>query len=303
MSYAIEPHEPPCAGLVRAIAGQVDRLRAGCEGAGEAPEVFVHKARVRIKRIRAALRLLRPALGRKVYVRQNEWWRDAARGLSRARDLSARVEALTAAGPEIEAEIGGAAARRLRWEIDRERRTFDASVAIGDAAGTFGAKLAAHGIGALPRPGRCDRGMLARGLARTYRKARDAMADARDAGAPETLPEALPEAFHEWRKQTRHHALQLRLVRHVFPAVAPRVAAARDLARLLGEARDIDVLAASLPDGRASPVAAVLGRRRRALLDAACLAGAGLFERKPKRWVRSIVDAEAPPEQRSDGGA
>jgi CHAD domain-containing protein len=285
VSYGIDPNEEPSAGLVRIIGEQVDKLRDSCSDARDQPEAFVHKARVRAKRIRAALRLLRPVLGREVYARENAWWRDTARGLSRIRDMTARSEALVAIAPEIAAEIDGAVLRRLRWQFDRERRAYEADVVAEDPIGRFCGAVAGRYFDVFADLGDCSHKQLAHSLGRTYGKARDAMADAYEGDAP--------DLFHEWRKQTKYHALQLRLVRHVFPAVEPRIEAARDLAELLGAVQDIEVLVTGLSDGRNQPIIAALDGRRRAMLNGARVGGEALFSLKAKDWARAIHKAGA----------
>ena len=288
MSYWIDPDEEPSAGLVRVIGEQIDKLRDSCSGASDQPAIFVHKARVRAKRIRAALRLLRPVLGQKAYAYENAWWRDAARGLSRVRDMTARSEALATLTPEIEAEIDGAVLRRLRWQFDRERRAYEAIVAAEDPVGRFCAAVGGRDFDELAGLDELSRKALARGLGKTYDKAQAAMVEAYDGEAP--------DRFHEWRKQTKYHALQLRLVRQVFPVAAARIEAARDLAELLGAVQDIEVLVTGLSDGRNQHIIAALDARRRGMLHGARVAGEALFAEKPKDWSRAVWKAHAPAE-------
>lgn len=280
MSYALEDEEPAGAGLVRVISEQVEKLTAECGHARADPAAFVHKARVRCKRIRAALRLLRPAIGGKAYATENGWWRNVARSLSELRDLTARSEALAAVGPETEAEIGAAVVRRLRWQFDRERRAHEAGAGPGDLIGKFCEAVAGHDFSAFDDIRHEGGKMLAHGLAKTYGKARAAMADAYEGDAP--------NLFHEWRKQTKYHALQLRLVRHVYPALQPRIQAARDLADLLGAVQDIEVLVSGLSPHRDGHIVTALEVRRRAMLEGARVAGEALFPLKPKAWARAL---------------
>src|SRR6266702_6584666 len=54
----------------------------------------IHDARRRIKKARAALRLLRDALGKGAYTRENTALRDVARPLSQVRDSKVLLDAL-----------------------------------------------------------------------------------------------------------------------------------------------------------------------------------------------------------------
>ena len=70
----------------------------------------------------------------------------------------------------------------------------------------------------------------------------------------DALEHEAPELLHEWRKQAKYHALQARLMRQQFPdALDKRVAGVRDLAELLGEVQDIEVVVAGAKGWRERP--------------------------------------------------
>ena len=71
MSFVLAPHEGAGEGLSRVIREQAEKLSAECAEAQEHASAFAHKARVRCKRIRAALRLARPLMSEKVFAREN----------------------------------------------------------------------------------------------------------------------------------------------------------------------------------------------------------------------------------------
>src|SRR5262249_8769869 len=141
-------------------------------------------------------------------------------------------------------EVGGSIVRRLRWQFERERRTFEAEAMASDPIGEFRRKVFSHSLDALYEIAECSDARLAHSLGATYDKARRAMATAYN--------EDQPAAYHEWRKQAKYHALQLRLVRQIFPQVEARIDAARDLAELLGGVQDVEVLSHSLIEGRSN---------------------------------------------------
>ena len=122
MSFVLAPHESPGEGLSRVIREQVHKLSAECAEAGQEQAAFAHKARVRCKRVRAALRLAKPLMGAKAYRRENRWWRDQARLLSELRDAGARIEALDTLRPFLASRIGSDATRRLEERFLRSRR-------------------------------------------------------------------------------------------------------------------------------------------------------------------------------------
>lgn len=288
MSYALDKDEEPGAGLVRVIAEQADRLREACNSREDAA-VFVHKARVRCKRIRAALRLAKPLIGKKAYVRENAWWRDAARGLSQVRDMTARLEALAALQHDLELEVGGSVVRRLRWQFERERQAYEAEAMASDPIGEFCSKVGGHSLDALCEIAECSDARLAHSLGATYHKAREAMQAA--------YAEHAPAACHEWRKQAKYHALQLRLVRHHFPQVETRIQSARDLAELLGGVQDVEVLSQGLASSRSDQhILGALEARKSVMLKGAFVAGEALFACHRKAWARSLDREHAAPD-------
>ena len=280
MTFVLAPHEAPGAGLTRAIQEQVAKLSIECIDAAQDPSAFAHKARVRCKRVRAVLRLARPVMGAKAFQKENRWWRDQARLLSDLRDAGARIEALETLRPFLAARIGTAMTRKLGERFEKERQTVEAGGAITAFVEAMN-KRSETLIPELPAGSRED---MMDALGETYRLSRIAMKDA--------LKDEDAELLHEWRKQTKYHALQARLMRLHFPDVLDqRVAAVRDLAGLLGEVQDIEVVSEGVKGWREGPkgLSDVLEARRKALVTGARATGAALFAEKPKAWSRQLA--------------
>ncbi len=280
MSFVLAPHETPGAGLSRVIQEQVAKLSIECLDASQDMSAFAHKARVRCKRVRAALRLAKPMMGAKAYRKENTWWRDQARLLSDLRDASARIEALETLRPFLAARIGSAMTRKLGEWFEHERKTIEAKEAVAQFVEAMN-KRSETLIPELPAGNRED---MMEALGETYRLARSAMKDA--------LKHEEPELLHEWRKQAKYHALHARLMRMHFPDVLDqRVAGVRDLAGLLGEVQDIEVVAEGAKNWSEAPkgFADVLEARRKALVTGARATGAALFSEKPKAWAKQLT--------------
>lgn len=280
MSFVLAPHETPGAGLSRVIQEQVAKLSIECLDASQDMSAFAHKARVRCKRVRAALRLAKPMMGAKAYRKENTWWRDQARLLSDLRDASARIEALETLRPFLAARIGSAMTRKLGEWFEHERKTIEAKEAVAQFVEAMN-KRSETLIPELPAGNRED---MMEALGETYRLARSAMKDA--------LKHEEPELLHEWRKQAKYHALHARLMRMHFPDVLDqRVAGVRDLAGLLGEVQDIEVVAEGAKNWSDAPkgFADVLEARRKALVTGARATGAALFSEKPKAWAKQLT--------------
>jgi hypothetical protein len=280
MSFVLAPHETPGEGLQRVIREQAGKLAMECAEAAEDTAAFAHKARVRCKRIRAALRLAKPLMKAKAYNRENRWWRDQSRLLSELRDAGARLEALDTLRPFLATRLGSEATRRLEERFQKTRTAVEADGSIA----MFIGRLDARADDLVPKLQRGTRDDLVSGLADTYKLVRKTMRAA--------LAEKEPELLHEWRKQAKYHALQARLMRQQFPdALDRRVGGVRDLAALLGEVQDIEVVAAGAKGWRERPQGffEVLEARRQSLVTGANATGAALFAAKPKDWMVELT--------------
>ncbi|MEZ5939285.1 MAG: CHAD domain-containing protein [Hyphomonadaceae bacterium] len=278
MAYVLTPQEDALAGVARVIDEQVLRVREASEHAAADPAEFVRKGRVRGKRIRAVLRMARPAMAGRDYRRLNEWWRDTSRIVSGARDRAARVEALEAVGAAVGGTVPEAAVEAVR----------NAFLAEAGRDGSRGAlRRFVKRIRSTPetpafKSAEEPVAFLIAGAAKTYGAARQAMRAALEA---EEI-----EAFHDWRKQAKYHGLQMRLLRRLRPAAAQRVEATRHLALYLGAVQDIavviegiDVLAPDgVLDGASHDDLALLGEvltaRQEVLIERALEAGEQLFD-------------------------
>jgi len=93
MAFRLKPDESVAKGIRRLARNQIDKALDGLTGLSEAePEEVVHDARKRFKRVRALLRLARCGLGRSLYDREDNRFRDAGRPLSEVRDAGVLVE-------------------------------------------------------------------------------------------------------------------------------------------------------------------------------------------------------------------
>ena len=108
MAYRFRRKESVQSGFRRIVRQQIDKavtyLAPASQGesppdanAGKPPDRHeaVHEARKCFKRIRAALRIVRPSLGQ-VYGEENAWFRNVSQSLSRVRDAEALIETLDA---------------------------------------------------------------------------------------------------------------------------------------------------------------------------------------------------------------
>lgn len=286
MGYVFEQDDASVAKAFRRIAAElagkaVAQADHALEHAGPPADETVHELRKACKKLRALLRLVRPAFdgSRK----ENAAIRDAARGLSFLRDAqvaAATLDRLTAgetAPPGGLAALRGGLAARLREAGEPSRAR--------DALAAFRAEM--EEIGRRARRWKLDgKGFdaLAGGLGASYGAARRAMQAARE------RPDA--RRLHEWRMRVKDHWYHARLLSPVWPElVGAHAAAAGELGELLGQHHDIEMLrvavAAEAPEAEAAAFLAGLAQAREREIVAHSLAlGGRLFAEKPKALTR-----------------
>jgi len=226
----------------------------------------IHGARKQLKRARATLRLLRPAIGEEPYRRENIAARDAARPLSAARD----EEVLIQAHDGLVERFGPLASD---MPVHRNAHELTAKQLAGIKA-ALEKNIKYVGAWQLNDAGwDC----IEDGLRSTYRRARHALRRGRQDRATEDL--------HEWRKQTKYLWHQLQLLTSLAPG--PIGELADDFHRLadyLGDEHDLAVLR-----GRASGrITDLIDRRREELQDKAFALGERLCAEQPKTFAHSL---------------
>lgn len=239
MSHRVRLHRALGPELIRLYTAHVDRALAELQRPGRAPGArAVHLARRAIKRARATLRLVRPALHPRDFQARDDSLRQAGRCLSAARDRA--VVATTLAELCVNAPVDLAEIRN----------------ALAGAGSAASRRLSADDLAQaieLLGSARCDRSPpkrlsapdMAGAAARTYRKARKAFhaAASRDAS---------DETFHRLRRHAKYHALHVHALRNVWPALFDAWEARLDeVGDLLGDEHDLTVLCETVQ--RASP--------------------------------------------------
>lgn len=268
------------AGIRRIATEQVDRAIAEIEAGDLDRHAKVHQVRKRCKKLRALLRLVRPALP--AYADENAFFRETARPLSEIRDSKVMIRTLRSL------------TSRFEERVEREPLVSSWLARLEDDGAVDSALAAARDRFEEAR--RRIRGWeidetgfaaVADGLVKTYARARHGMADA--------LNLATAEAFHEWRKRVKYHGHHARIVETVWPdGIGAHRALAEDLADLLGEEHDLSELRSRLeaasddalrPSCGRDVLLERIDRRRAALRRAARDAGRRLLAEKPKRLL------------------
>lgn len=288
MAYRFNPQESVNEAVTRCAREQLDRATRELSTGTEAdPVKAVHSARKALKKERSLLRLIRGAVPSSERNRANAALRDAARGLSSARDADVMVQALD----EVERRFAGQLPRTtfsaVRDQLELASRSERAS-AVGSAASAAVKEFAS--VQARIDGWTLERGgwrAIDPGLTWTYRRGRKAHREAQSEPSLENL--------HDWRKRVKDLWYQLQLLAPVCgPAVRGQAKDAHRLADLLGDDHDLGVLRATLE--RMRPELAVdidallrlLDVRREQLVAEATHVGERVYPEKPAAFRRRI---------------
>ena len=258
-----------------ALRGEVERALALLSAKRALDDDSIHAVRQALRRARAALRLLRDAVTDTDYRRENRALRDAARPLAPARDLAVMLELVN----EL---IAARKLRRYRPLLARlHARLRDAHAASIAKVRASPATRAARALleQSLQRTARWrlprdPRPVYRAGLQRIYARGR------RDLEAALTRDTA--GALHEWRKQAKYLGAALALVARD----RTKAKAANEIARRLGDDRDLALLCAGLgrtAEGRG--LKARLATKRRKLRKRAVKLARRLYKPSPERFA------------------
>ena len=290
MSYRLKLGKSLKAGVEKVARKQLEGAIQGFETDAAKRASAVHDIRVHLKKLRAAVRLVRGELGARYHL-ENTCFREAAHVLSRQRDAQAALEQLGKLADRAGQETGGAASRVDALELLR-RRLIEHQCSLDErSTSEVWARQAETLRSAADRVGSWSskvRGFetAAEGLENSYRRGRRAMRAA--------LRDPRPETLHEWRKQTKYHRYQISLLEDAWPELMKaRAAALKRLSDLLGDDHDLVVLRelalAELGEQAASPQCVeLIDRRRGELFDEIQPLGRLLYAEKPKRLRRRI---------------
>lgn len=282
MAYRFDLDETLEDGVRRIALSQIDRAMAELKAVDRA--TAVHDTRKAMKRLRALMRLVRPALGEDVFRRENERFRSIAGLLAGARDaqvMHETVAKLDARAKPSErkqlAKVRAALAEHLaESHAPSPEQVGEALTRLGEAAEAM-ASVSLRGKG---------HAAAWTGMQRAYAKGRNAMAHASKDPDDETL--------HEWRKAVQQHWRHMSLLSRLWPeAIEARAALAREVSQLLGDDHDLAVLMTRVQElNGARPGGAVIRLARaeqERLRERAHLLGERLYAARPTEMHERIA--------------
>ncbi len=290
MAYKLKLRESLESGVRRILAEQCQRAASGLAENADAVTA-VHDARKCIKRSRALLRLVRPAIGDAVWKEHNAALRDVGQGLSAIRDrdvLRQTVEKLKSNAPATLKSALGAIGKQLAdgETSDIAPPPAEAKQRLVEAAALLDAVSAR--LRKLHVPGSFETA-IEPGVEKGHAKARRLLVEVRQAPAPETL--------HELRKAIQVHWRHMVVLSAAWPEVMKgRAAEARTVSNLLGEDRDLTLLevyvaanAEGLTKSAVTAIRRAIASRRRAIAAEAFPRAERLLVGRPSRFARDLT--------------
>lgn len=291
MSYRFEADEKPTAGMRRIALERLERAAERLREAGtvEDPSDRIHAARKDLKKLRAAIRLLRRELGDDLYRAENERYREAGRLLAPSRDAEVKVETLESLCERFSGRLDPADTSDWLDELRQERDLAVAEAREGDAD-SIGAALEAveegrARIDAWPLEADSWK-LVGPGISWAYRRGRREMRRAAEDPSGANM--------HQWRKRAKDLWYHLRILRDARPkALRDSLGRAEELANALGDHHDLtvlrdDLLRRGLPLAERPALVAAIAERQQELTSTAFALGGCLYAKKPKTFRRKM---------------
>ncbi len=287
MAYRFEADESVRDSIVRCSGEQLDRAVSELsERISSDPVDAVHTARKAVKKERSLLRMTRGSMPAKQRRRENAALREAAQGLSAARDAEAMIATLDDLSERYVGQVPESTFDGLRQQLesrrDQQRAELVDSALGAQAVGELGAVRARVADWRLERTGWKA---IEIGLRHSYTDGRRAFSHARSRRSTEGL--------HDWRKRVKDLWYQQRLLASVAsPMLAGQVKEAHRLADLLGDDHDLGVLRQTLTQGQVhapvdlDAVVGLIDHRRETLQTEALHVGARVYAEKPSAFIR-----------------
>jgi CHAD domain-containing protein len=238
MGFRLKLREPLPDGLKRVFREQIESALELCRHPARQRGVTVHEVRKHLKKLRAAMRLAIPEVGKDRHAREGRCVRKIGRLVSDLRDAQVRLQTLiqlrdeTAKGPE------DSPFPRIEELLSLERESFSAAFAGWQQQ-------------AIPQLERVEARLLKwplEGL--TWKQVCGAVAKIYkrgQRGLAKTINDPEPENFHAWRKRVKDIWYQLRILQPLNRVVLTEMAHdAEILGELLGREHDFNFLWARL---------------------------------------------------------
>jgi len=240
MAYRLKKGESVPDGIKRITAGEIDSAIERLEHCGRKNrDEAIHEARKSVKKIRGALRLLRPELG-DTYRDENGRFRELGHRLSGIRDAQATLEMFDALSKDYADVVEKSTLAAIRRGIELAKRETVRATGVGkliqDAIGMLSSGRKRIAQWPLQEDGFTA---IAPGLKLTYRRGRKALA--------KVLRNPDPVNYHTLRKRVKDHWYHIRLLESLWTEMQQaRESSLHELETWLGDDHNLVVLCEQL---------------------------------------------------------
>jgi len=288
MPYKFKRSESVPEGIKRIVTEEIDSAVHEL-ARGKNRDEAVHEARKSLKKIRGALRLVQPELGR-TYREENAQLGDIGRKLSEIRDATAIIEVFDGLLDRFRGDVHRSALTSIRRALERSKRETEQALDVGNVIKQAAATLrsARKRVGKWPLENDGFKA-ISGGLEERYRRGRKAMAAARK--------DPKPENYHEWRKRAKDHWYHVRLIEPVWTDILEaREKSLKDLETWLGDDHNFVVLNERIKnepekfgdEKQLTFFCALVSEHQNELRQNSMALGERIYEEKPRHFTASL---------------
>jgi CHAD domain-containing protein len=238
MGFRLKLRESLPDGLKRVFREQIESALELCRHPAKQRGVTVHEVRKHLKKLRAAMRLAIPEVGKNRHTREDRCVRKIGRLVSDLRDAQVRLQTLiqlrddTSKGPE------DSPFPRVEELLSLERESFSAAFAGWQKQAIPQLERVEARLLKWPLEGLTWK-QICGAVGKIYKRGQRGLA--------KTIDDPEPENFHAWRKRVKDVWYQLRILQPLNRMVLTEMARdAEVLEELLGRERDLNFLWARL---------------------------------------------------------
>ena len=290
MSYKIQSENSFNSEIKRIITDLIDDSIEHLEHYDHNPDVAVHETRKNMKKIRAALRLVRYAISSKSYRKLNAAFRDISRKFATAREANVNLKTIGELNkegdvPDVVNDVENVLLAQYRRSM---KEIGDRSEVIGRAQDKLSNLKSVIDRLSFNQD---ETVLFYKGLKKVYKQGKKALSDAKRS------PDG--EHMHEWRKRVKYLWYHLRLLKNIWPTTMKGTIKSLDkLSDDLGEEHDLVDLKQFLlefdsliPESRLQIQALIerIDKKRAELQSEAWPVGEKLYIEKPKWFTRRIA--------------
>lgn len=296
MGLYLEHNEHPIDGIPRIILEQISDSKDHLSSvtSDEDRDVAIHETRKSCKKIRAVMRLIRPAIPASQYRSENIYFRDLSRMLAGERDARVAIKTLeklqSRYKKQLNPEIADKIRKTLQSEVDSVTATHQGKTVKDEKVKDAVEQLRTASVRIDGYKWKIKSEHLVEGLTRTYRRGLSEARQAEVSGSDEDL--------HEWRKRVKYLWHQFKIIKGIWPKVIqPLSEEYHRLSDLLGEEHDLTVLGDKIEPIRSQTLSeeekevfrALIRQRKQDYRDRIFPLGRKLFAEKPKALEKRLI--------------